>query len=373
MVPQTSLWRATESESSQTTGASSNAPPAETPQQCRYWLLHCDAVNVVSANMTQDAHLRLVCDTGSSKNKKQHALGCEWINIEIDSHHLMIYCTAGGHRELCEQFIDAHFRKLPLLTKAFVRTVHGIKHHHVISSRMFADKVYDMSPREWTKQDVKALEEVTEVYVVELIPNPIFRCSNWFLVGFQHVSAYGKARRSGTARTVLHAPCLEQGQNPQRRVFTYCNWWNVIPLQQPSHRSPRREEARCCVSRASKGKACNGNTPGYGSWKSNGWLPSLPKWHSKESTDTLKVLRYGCTSIQTNAISHRNAPCTTSTTWRPWGSWYVQNHSVPPRYVYIHTSLPNAQFFNHNAYAKHCKSNQDCSPNLLIDTETTTG
>jgi hypothetical protein len=32
--------------------------------------------------MTQDAHLKIVRKTGSSKNKKQHAVGCESIHVE---------------------------------------------------------------------------------------------------------------------------------------------------------------------------------------------------------------------------------------------------------------------------------------------------
>ena len=40
---------------------------------------------------------------------------------------------------------------------------------------------------------------------------------------------------------------------------------------------------------------------------------------------------------------------------------------APPGYVYIHTSLPNAQFFNHDAYAKDRKHNKDFIPDLLTD------
>jgi len=46
---------------------------------------------------------------------------------------------------------------------------------------------------------------------------------------------------------------------------------------------------------------------------------------------------------------------------------------VPPGYVYIHTPLPSAQFFNHDASAKDCKCGKDFDPDLLTDEETSTG
>jgi len=71
-------------------------------------------------------------------------------------------------------------------------------------------------------------------------------------------------------------------------------------------------------------------TPGYGSWKSNRQLPSLRKWHSKESADTLAVRRHEYTSTcltQTadtwpDATSTRNATCATQ--WH-WGSSPFRN------------------------------------------------
>jgi len=46
---------------------------------------------------------------------------------------------------------------------------------------------------------------------------------------------------------------------------------------------------------------------------------------------------------------------------------------VPPRSVYIHTPLPCAQFFNHDAYAKDRKRDKDFNPDLLTNEETSTG
>jgi hypothetical protein len=64
-------------ESSQTTGTSSNTPLGETQQQHRHRLVNRDAAIIAIKNMTQDAHLKMVRKTSRSKNKKQHAIGCE--------------------------------------------------------------------------------------------------------------------------------------------------------------------------------------------------------------------------------------------------------------------------------------------------------
>jgi hypothetical protein len=40
---------------------------------------------------------------------------------------------------------------------------------------------------------------------------------------------------------------------------------------------------------------------------------------------------------------------------------------APCEYVSIHTPLSNTQFFNHDAYAKDCKRDQDFHPHLLTD------
>jgi hypothetical protein len=40
--------------------------------------------------MTQDAHLKSFRETGSRKNKKQHAVGCEYIHIDAISGQLTL-------------------------------------------------------------------------------------------------------------------------------------------------------------------------------------------------------------------------------------------------------------------------------------------
>ena len=47
------------------------------------------------------------------------------------------------------------------------------------------------------------------------------------------------------------------------------------------------------------------------------------------------------------------------------GNESYEIEGMPSRCVYIHSPLPNTQFFNHNAYAKNSKRNQDFIPKLL--------
>jgi hypothetical protein len=71
-------------------GATSNTEILGTQQECRHKLVRPDAANVRTKHMTQDAHLKIVHKTGSSKNKKQHAVGCEYIHIEANGSQLTI-------------------------------------------------------------------------------------------------------------------------------------------------------------------------------------------------------------------------------------------------------------------------------------------
>jgi len=62
-------------------GATSNTERLGTQQERRHTLVHRDAANVATKHITQDAHLKIVRKTGSSENKKQHAVGCRYILI----------------------------------------------------------------------------------------------------------------------------------------------------------------------------------------------------------------------------------------------------------------------------------------------------
>jgi hypothetical protein len=63
----------------------SNTEILGTQQECRHKLVHLDAANVATKHMTQDAHLKIVRKTESSKNKKQHAVRGEYIRTEANS------------------------------------------------------------------------------------------------------------------------------------------------------------------------------------------------------------------------------------------------------------------------------------------------
>jgi hypothetical protein len=119
--------------------------------------------------MTMDAHLKIVRKTGSSKNKKQHPIQCEYIHVKVNDGQLMVYYTASIHRELRNQFVSARNGNLQWLTKAFVRSVTKIELHDVVSSRIFLDKFWGNCQWEQTKQAVITLEETTEEYMVEVI------------------------------------------------------------------------------------------------------------------------------------------------------------------------------------------------------------
>jgi len=149
-------------------GTTSNTDILGTQQECRHKLVHRDAANAATKHMTQDAHVKIVRKPGSRKNKKQHAVGCEYIHIEAKGGQLIVKCTAGVRTEQRNEFIAARNGTPPWSTKEFVRTVLKIKHHDIVSSGIFADEYADKHPREWTKQALITLEEATEAYMVEL-------------------------------------------------------------------------------------------------------------------------------------------------------------------------------------------------------------
>jgi len=64
------------------TGATSNTEILGTQQECRHKLVHREGADAGTKHMTQDAHLKIVRQTGSRRKKKQHAVGCEYIHID---------------------------------------------------------------------------------------------------------------------------------------------------------------------------------------------------------------------------------------------------------------------------------------------------
>jgi len=66
------------------TGITPKSSLSGTQLERRLQLVLCNVANAVTKNLTNDAHLKIVCKTGSSKNTKQHAIGCKNIhNISL--------------------------------------------------------------------------------------------------------------------------------------------------------------------------------------------------------------------------------------------------------------------------------------------------
>jgi hypothetical protein len=66
-------------------GATSSTELLGKQQERRHKLVRRNAANVVTKQMTQDAHLMIFRKTGSSKNKMQHVVGCEYILLVANS------------------------------------------------------------------------------------------------------------------------------------------------------------------------------------------------------------------------------------------------------------------------------------------------
>jgi hypothetical protein len=71
-------------------GATSNMAILGTQQELRHNLVHRHDTNPATKYMTHDAYLIIVQMIGSSKNKKRHAVGCEYIHIVANSGQLTI-------------------------------------------------------------------------------------------------------------------------------------------------------------------------------------------------------------------------------------------------------------------------------------------
>jgi len=138
-------------------------------QHCRHHQVHCDADIAATKHMTQDAQLNIVCKTGNTKHKTQHAGGCEYVHIEINGNQWTIYHPAGVRSELRDQSIVACNERPRWSTKSSIRTVREMKHHDVVSAGISQDGLPDKHPRESMKQALITVEEARELYMVEVI------------------------------------------------------------------------------------------------------------------------------------------------------------------------------------------------------------
>jgi len=116
--------------------------------------------------MTADALLHIVCKTESNKNKKQHGIGCEYIQSEVNHCQLTTSYTLGMRRELRNQLVPLYNGLPPLSTKTSVRTVHEMTHHNVGHFRLNMDEYHHKHSAEITKQPFVASEEATQEYMV---------------------------------------------------------------------------------------------------------------------------------------------------------------------------------------------------------------
>ena len=78
------------SKSDQLAGASLNTSLIGIQQERRQQLVHREAADAATKHMTEDAHLKIICKTGSSMNKKQHAVGREYLHTMVNGRQLTV-------------------------------------------------------------------------------------------------------------------------------------------------------------------------------------------------------------------------------------------------------------------------------------------
>jgi len=152
MTTETPQHGESRSETSWSMDTSSNAALTGTQQPRRQQLVHPKAANAPTKDMTQDEYLKIVHKTGSSKNKKQHPIECQYIHVEVNSRQLAIYHTAGIRSELRNQFIAARNGRHPWSIEAYFHAVCETEHHHAVSSRIFADAFLIRVPESGTNR-----------------------------------------------------------------------------------------------------------------------------------------------------------------------------------------------------------------------------
>jgi len=89
-APQTSQPGVIKSESSRTTGASSNVALATTQWPRRHQSVHCEAAIAATKNMTKDTHMKKVLKTGRSNDSKQHSIVWEQLHIDVEGGQLTL-------------------------------------------------------------------------------------------------------------------------------------------------------------------------------------------------------------------------------------------------------------------------------------------
>jgi len=90
MATQTPQQAGSGSKSSRPISSSPNTPLSRTLQQPRHQWVHKDAANAAIENITHDAHSQINFIPQSSKKNKQHAIGCELMDIKVEGHQAAI-------------------------------------------------------------------------------------------------------------------------------------------------------------------------------------------------------------------------------------------------------------------------------------------
>ena len=84
MTRETPQYGVSRSETSWSTGASSNAALAGTQQQHRHHSVHHEAAKATTEDMTHNAHLMIVHKHRSSMNTTHHAMATEYTHITVN-------------------------------------------------------------------------------------------------------------------------------------------------------------------------------------------------------------------------------------------------------------------------------------------------
>jgi len=161
--------RESASNSSQLVGAASNMTRIGTQQEGRHQFIHRDAASASTKHIIQDVHLKIISKTGSSNNKKQHAVACNFIHIKVNGIQLTIQRAVDVNRELHDQVIATCNGKPPWSFKAYICTVCDIIHHDTVIFGIIMDEFPNKHPHKWTKQILNTLEDANEAYMVAVI------------------------------------------------------------------------------------------------------------------------------------------------------------------------------------------------------------
>jgi len=249
---------------------------------------------------------------------------------------------------------------------------------------MFVDEFHDKHRRVWMDQVLITSEEATEAYMVKVLAESHCYSSNSFLVGFQHVCEYGKAKMSGIAGTVRHAPGLEYGQNatsqflpaaieeteslirkPPTEVREGKKWGVEFPGHKQvkatieRHRAMlRRTQTDWCIPY----QTCTANNP-QTCWRHKGTGAAPPDRRRQPTPQPTPPLPGMLPLLGTQ-------PAPPSHNARAQPSQIVNS---PAGYMSSHSSPPCTEFFRLDAYAQDSQHDTDFDLDMLTDEGTSTG